>query len=101
MQLRDSPAAAVLAAIQRESEVGEVGYSEIQKALKQKGVKAYIMSLRVYVQRLRDRKLLGATYYSYQGYQATKQSNKYAYFHLTQKGQRLLEKWQDILQTRR
>ena len=65
MQLRDSPAAAVLAAIQREqSQSGEVGYSEIQDALKQKGVKVNLMSLRVYVQRLRDRKLLGTTYYS-------------------------------------
>lgn len=99
MQLRDSPAAAVLAAIQRVSVSGEVGYAEIQKELKNKGVKTNIMSLRVYVQRLRDRKLITTVYCNYRGYQATKQSNKYAYFYLTLKGQRLLEKWKDILQT--
>jgi repressor of nif and glnA expression len=102
MKLRDSPAAAILATVQMQTDKDPcalVGYEQIQKALKNKGVNANIRSLRVYVQRLRDRKLVKTIYYTFRGYESSKQSNKYAHFNLTRKGQQLLLKWQDILNT--
>ena len=100
MNLRDSPAAAILATIQRETQKqidGLVGYEEIQKGLKQNGVKTNLKSLRVYVQRLKQRKLIKTQYITYTGFKTKTQGNKYAYFNLTKKGQNLLGKWQKIL----
>tara|TARA_R110000751_G_scaffold45637_3_gene103400 strand:+ start:893 stop:1201 length:309 start_codon:yes stop_codon:yes gene_type:complete len=100
MQLRDSPAAAILATIQRQTLTqldGLVGYEQIQKGLKQKGVKTNLLSLRVYVQRLKQRKLIKTQYITYTGFKTKTQSNKYAFFNLTKKGHNLLNKWQQIL----
>ncbi len=100
MKLRDSPAAAILATIQRQTQTqidGLVGYEEIQKGLKQKGVKTNLKSLRVYIQRLKRRKLIKAQYIPFTGFKTKTQDNKYAYFSLTKKGHNLLDKWQQIL----
>lgn len=93
MNLRDSPAAAILATIQRQTHTPKdrlVGYEHIQKGLKEKGVQTNLQSLRVYVQRLKKRKLIKTQYITYT-------NNTYAYFNLTKKGHNLLNKWQQIL----
>jgi repressor of nif and glnA expression len=96
MNLRDSPAAAILATIQRQTHKqtdGLVGYEHIQKELKQKGVKTNLQTLRVYVQRLKHRKLIKTQYYTVLKTKTSKNhfaSNQYAYFNLTKKGKNLL-----------
>jgi predicted transcriptional regulator len=104
MQLRDSPAAAILATIQRQTITqtdGLVGYEHIQKGLQQKGVKTNLQSLRVYVQRLKHRQLIKTQYITYTEFKAQTQGNKYAYFNLTKKGKNLLNKWQQLLTTKK
>jgi hypothetical protein len=102
MNLRDSPAAAILATIQQQTHTqtdGLVGYEHIQKGLKQKGVKTNLKSLRVYIQRLKHRKLIKTQYITYTQFKIKTQGNKYAYFNLTKKGENLLTKWQQMLTT--
>ncbi len=91
MQLRDSPAAAVLAAINRElKQTGHAGYAEIQQSLLNKKVDVQLLSLRVYVQRLRNRKLIKTEYWKENG-------QTFAYFKPTKKGQSLLKQWRQLI----
>jgi repressor of nif and glnA expression len=91
-KLGDGNAAAVLASIRRcTSDRTHAKYSEVREDLKTRGAHVRLLSLRVYMQRLKHRKLLSVSH-------RTIDRQTYANFRLTAKGRKLLKQWDSLME---